>query len=128
MLPATNQIKIVRERAIELLISLYCLADATSHKRSIISTLQTVTQSSHGGNSSDDILVMLQQNAMQVLESYEQILVSETDMEIVQQVEHLTYWFHRHSADQNVRAKALNIKVAIDCIPEYQIFQSADRL
>lgn len=121
--PALLEIREVRERSITYLDNLYAATETPEQKRKIISTLRSATQFSHSGRYGEDVKQMLFGNTVAVLKFYQRIVAAEDDMEIVQHIEHLTYWLHHNRDDADISTEALAVKALIDEKQEYQIFK-----
>ena len=121
--PALPEIREIRERSITYLDNLYAVTETIERKRTIISTLKSATQPSHSGGYGDDVKQMLFDNTVTVLRFYQRIVATEDNMEIIQHIEHLTYWLHHNRDDADISTKALAVKELIDKKPEYQIFK-----
>jgi hypothetical protein len=66
---------------------------------------------------------MISANAQEVLTFFAHI-VKDEDLQIVQKIEHASYWIHYHSPSENVRAEALKVKAVIDTNKEYAIYKT----
>lgn len=121
--PALPEIKEIRRKTIQLLGDMYALAGSTREKRIVTSTLNSATRTSHAGEYGDDVWQMILDNTLCILGIYKQIVASETDMEVIQHIEQMTYWLHHNRDNEAIRKAALEIKDLIDQKQEYQIFK-----
>lgn len=122
-IPASAEIKEIRQKTITFLEELYVISDSSKQKKKILSTLNAATRPSHSGQYGDDVKQMLLSNTLDVLKIYQRIVASESDMETIQHIEHLAYWLHHNRGDDTVSKEALIVKGFIDANPEYQIFK-----
>ncbi len=121
--PAFPKIKEIRTKTIKILKEMYVYAESSKKKLIITSTLRDATRTSHAGKYGDDVGQMILENTMQVLDVYRQIAANETDMEIIQHIEDLSYWLHHNRDNEHIQTAALKVKAVIDQNAEYQIFK-----
>lgn len=129
---AMTEVKVIRRRALEVLENLYIYADSPKQKKSIIGAMRESTltpgQSAYG----DKVFSMILDDTIAVLEFIRRILKDNENLEVVQSIEHETYYMFRRGttkkdvfAEQEgkIQALALAIKDLIDQNEEYQIFK-----
>lgn len=122
-IPAERGVLSARQRSIVLLKKLYGLSETKSQKLSIISTLNTATHAHSTGTVDTAYTDMISANAQDVLAFFAHIVKNE-DLQIVQKLEHDSYWIHYHSRSDHVRAAALEVKAVIDDNVEYGIYKT----
>lgn len=121
-LPASKAVEDVREKTLKILTDFYPLAETPAEKRSIINALQQSTRTPSNTEYSDDFLNLILRNTIRVLKFYKQIIPGE-DLEIIQKIEHDSFWLARRGVQDEVVATALTIKDELDRHAEYQIFK-----
>lgn len=120
--PAMQGIKDIRKQTLTTLEKLYTLADTIEQKKAVIGTMHSATRTPHMGRYGDDVLAMIMQDTATVLQFMKAIVANE-DLQIIQKIEHDAYFFFCRSNDQQVKAKALEVKSILDNHAEYQIFK-----
>lgn len=121
--PADEGVLSSRQRSIALLKKLYGLVETKSQKLSIIRALNTAAQAQSTGPMDKAYADMISANAQEVLAFFAYI-VKDEDLQIVQRLEHDSYWIHYHSPSEHVRAAALEVKAVIDANEEYAIYKT----
>ncbi|RJG13538.1 hypothetical protein D3879_09940 [Pseudomonas cavernicola] len=121
--PADGGVLSVRQRSIALLKKLYGLFETKSQKLSIIRALNAAARTQNMGTVDGAYADMISANAQEVLAFFARI-VKDEDLQIVQKLEHDSYWIHYHSPSENVRSAALEVKTVIDANEEYAIYKT----
>lgn len=121
--PANGDVLSVRQRSIALLKKLYGLFDTRSQKLSIIRALKAAARAQHMGTVDGGYADMISANAQEVL-AFFALIVKDEDLQIVQRLEHDSYWIHYHSTSDHVRSAALEVKAVIDANKEYAIYKT----
>ncbi|WP_162250720.1 hypothetical protein [Pelomonas sp. Root1217] len=121
--PAEGEIPSVRRRSLDLLKRIYGLAETKSQKLAVIRTLNAATRAESRSAVDKDYAEMIATNAQEVLGVFAQIAEREPDLQIVQKIEHDSYWIHYHSPSGEVRSAALAVKAIIDANAEYAIYK-----
>ena len=111
----------IRERTIDLLKRSYPLASDVRQKLHVIAVLTSATRTARV-KLRDEARGMFAQNARVVLELFTRLVAVE-DLQIVQKIEHNSYWIHYHAVRDDVRDSALLVKDAIARNLEYQVFR-----
>jgi hypothetical protein len=119
--PAQAGIPDIRNRSIELLKRIYSLVVDVKKKLHIVAVLTTATRSS-GPTIADESREMFIRDARNVLGFFAQLAVSD-DLEVVQKVEHNSYWIFYHAIHEDIKAFALQVEAEIATNTEYQIFR-----
>lgn len=122
-MPADGGILDVRRRSIALLKKLYSLVETKSQKLSIIRAMNAATRTGGRAVFSKEYARMISANAQEVLAFFAHI-VKDEDLQIVQKLEHDSYWIHYHSPSEDVRTEALKVKAVIDANKEYAIYKT----
>jgi hypothetical protein len=121
--PADKGVAEVRQRSILVLKRLYSLVEPVSQKLSIIRAMNAATRSEGGAAIDKTFAEMIAANAQEVLAFFADI-AKDADLQIVQKLEHDSYWVHFHSSSEEVRFAALNVKSIIDTNGEYAIYKT----
>ena len=121
--PATDEIKNVRSRSLALLFGLYDLSDGVEDKAAIIGAILAVTRLPSQSEYGDDHLAMIAENTLAILDFF-QILLQSEQHQIIQKIEHDTYWIFRRTFSDEVKSKALAIRDVISENSEYEIFKT----
>jgi len=121
--PADASVLAVRQRSIKLLIKLYGLCETKAQKLAVIRALEIATRAQSKIAVDKEYAAMISENAQEVLAFFAYI-VKDEDLQIVQKVEHDSYWIHYRTPSEDVRAAALNVKASIDANEEYTIYKT----
>jgi hypothetical protein len=122
--PAHEGIVDVRKRAIAMVKRLYALVKVKGEKLSVIRAMNSATRGDGRGAVDKEFAEMISANAQEVLRFFADIAKEEEDLQIIQKLEHGAYWIHFHSASQDVRKAALEVKVIIGANAEYSIYKT----
>jgi hypothetical protein len=122
--PATGDIPTVRRRSVDLLKRIYGLSETNNQKLSVIRTLSAAARAENRTAVDKDYADMIAANAQEVLGLFAQIAERKPDLQIVQKIEHDSYWIHYHSPSDAVRSAALAVKAIIDANSEYTIYKT----
>ncbi len=122
--PAAGDIPTVRRRSVELLKRIYGFAEAKREKLAVIGALNAATRSESRAGVDKDYAAMIAANALEVLALFAHIAERESDLQIVQKIEHDSYWTHYRSPSDEVRTAALAVKAIIDANSEYTIYKT----
>lgn len=122
--PAAGEVPTVRRRTIELLKRIYRLSETKRQKLSAIRALNAAARAESRVGVDKDYAEMIATNAQEVLGLFAQIANREPDLQIVQKIEHDSYWIHYHSPSDEVRSAALAVKAIIDSNSEYTIYKT----
>lgn len=122
--PAAGAVPTVRRRSVDLLKRIYSLAETKRQKLSVIRTLNAAARAENRAAVDKDYADMIAASAQEVLALFAQIAEREPDLQIVQKIEHDSYWIHYHSPSDTVRSAALAVKAIIDANSEYTIYKT----
>ncbi len=122
-IPADDEIIDVRRRALALLTTLYGDASSLTDKEAILSAMLTAAYTPHQCECSKAVIDTIANDAIEVLRFYKEI-VPTAPLQIVQKIEHDTFWRHRHATRPDVKQTALEIRDAIAHHEEYTIYKN----
>lgn len=121
--PADPDVANVRARTISQLQRLYRLVDTKAQKLSVIGVMNSAARAEDRASVDNAYGRMIAANAQEVLAFYAAI-VKGADLQIVQKLEHNSYWIQYHAHSDEVRRAALEVKKAIDSEREYEIYKT----
>jgi hypothetical protein len=122
-IPATDEIKGIRLRSINLLKRLYGIATTAAEKMAILNALLESTRTAHQNNYGDDVLEMVSGNTLEILAFFKQLLPGE-DLPVIQKIEHDAFWRFRHAPSNEVKAAALEVRDILAKHDEYSIYKT----
>lgn len=122
--PADEGVVVVRKRSIDLIKRLYALAESKSQKLSVLNAISAAARRDGRGTIDKNFAAMISENSQDVLTFFADIARNEQDLQIVQKIEHASYWIHFHSASEDVQSAALKVKAVIDAKSEYAIYKT----
>lgn len=122
--PAHKDVAAVRTRSIALVKELYRLVETKLQKLSVIRAMSTAARGNSRGVIDKDFAEMISANAQEVLRFFGDVAQEEDDLQIIQKVEHDSYWIHFHTASAEVKAAALEVKTIIDANAEYGVYKT----
>lgn len=120
--PALPAVDEVRLQAIELLKRSYRLVGAITGKLHILSALAGATRTGYGRQQDEKSNAMFVRDAKNVLGFFES-LIDDADLQVVQKIEHHSYWIFVHAIAEEVREAALQVEATITRHSEYQIYR-----
>jgi hypothetical protein len=120
--PASDEVKDVRKRAVELLKKLYGLAGDIQKKISILNSLGSASSTPHTADYGAEIDQMIASDTIVVLSFFES-LVPEEPLQIVQKIEHDAFWDFYNTRNQIVEKACRQIENALERHSEYQIYR-----
>ncbi|MBL6927686.1 MAG: hypothetical protein ISR44_00815 [Rhodospirillales bacterium] len=121
-IPATDEIKDIRRRSLQLLVGLYGMATSTAEKMSVLDAMRVATTTPHQVEYGDDVLDMVYKGALEVLAFFKKI-IPEENLQIVQKVEHDSFWQFRRSSNNDLKAAALDVRDLLANNDEYTIYK-----
>lgn len=123
-MPAEDGVKQIRKKALDELQNLYLLAENIDQKKTVLCTMETATHTPHMGNYGDDVRAMIIEDTITVMRFIRDIVAS-GDMQIMQKIEHDTYWifYHKGTLDETIRKIAFEIRDTLYENKEYQKFR-----
>lgn len=120
--PTIPAVSDVRLQSIQMLVRIYALAATVTRKLRVVSSLTGATRADSRSARSDDSIAMYTRDAGAVLEFFsKRVLVDE--LEVVQKIEHNTYWIFHHAVSKDVEAAAINVRDKIAERKEYHIYR-----
>lgn len=129
---ATNEVKAVRKGAFKILHDLYPLEETPKYKEATINAMREVTRTPSQSAYGDELFSMVLDDTIEFLKFVKTILNKERNLQVVQSIEHDTYYMFRRGTtkkdvfakqEEQIQALALEIKQQIDQNKEYQIFK-----
>lgn len=120
--PAMPAIRDVRLRSIQTLVRIYAFAATLAQKLRVISSLTEATRVDSRSTRNDDTVAMYTRDTCAVLEFFSKP-VAVDELEIVQKIEHNTYWIFYHAISKEIEAAALIVRDKISERQEYQIYR-----
>lgn len=111
----------MRANAIQLAKRMYGLEASVDHRKRVLQTLDSATRR-EGPVSDADTTAMFERDAITVLDFMRDLVATEA-LPLVQSIEHQAYWDYYHGASQAIKAKALEVRDAVDAHAEYQIYK-----
>lgn len=118
-LTASENLKNIRERAIEILRKLFLLSKTIPQKKKILQILKEATQTPHD-NYTKELETLVLGNTNKIIEFYNDV-VKRADHEIVKEIEEQSHWFTKRYPDKLKNIKKLQSFIAQNS--EYNIFK-----
>jgi hypothetical protein len=122
--PATAEVKSVRERAIAFLIRLYEVGPSADKKISVIGALTAATREEDRVPESASIDEMICANAISVLSFFERQASLKISLPVLQALEARAYGVFKRFSNANVVAAAKKVEAAIAKHQEYPIYKT----
>ncbi len=122
--PAHEGVVAARTRGIALVKKLYRLVETKSQRLSVIRAMNAAARGDGRGAADKDFAEMISSNAQEVLRFFGDVAKEEDDLQIIQKLEHYSYWIHFHTVSAEVKAAALEIKSIIDANAEYGVYKT----
>ncbi|MDH0867862.1 hypothetical protein [Mitsuaria sp. GD03876] len=122
--PAHKGVVAVRTRSIALVKKLYRLVETKSQKLSVIRAMNSAARGDSRGAVDKDFAEMISANAQEVLRFFGDVAKEEDDLQIIQKLEHDSYWIYFHTSSTEVKAVALEVKAIIDANAEYGVYKT----
>jgi hypothetical protein len=120
--PALPSISAIRQRSIRLLCRMFGLAATKSEKLRLINTLHSATRTNVHTSLDENASEMIVRDATDVLAFYARLVPTE-DFQIVQKIEHNSYWIFVHAHREEIRTAALSVEKALATHREYHIYR-----
>jgi hypothetical protein len=121
--PVTEEIEVIRTRTMALIYKIYGFAERIDQKRALLGTLFGASSTPSHGKSSDKLIKLINKNTLEMLD-FLKLIVEKQEMEIVQKIEHDTYWLHYHAIFKETKSKALEVRDLIESNEEYAIYKN----
>ena len=120
--PATQSVSKVRLQSIDQLIRTYNLVATVDRKLAVIRALASATRTETRVALRDETSAMFVRDAENVLDFFAQ-LVETDELQVVQKIEHTTYWIFVHAISDSVKDAALNVRDKISQRAEYRFYR-----
>lgn len=121
-IPSNNDVKDLRQRTLDILKRIYILNDDIPWKKNILSIFQDAAYLYSKSEISKDTLNLVAENTLEVLSFYKSLIHTE-NLQIVQKIEHDSYWQYYHAMNDEVASMALEIEQEFIKHEEYQIYR-----
>jgi hypothetical protein len=123
LIPDTQDVRALRQRSINILYRMYALhVNDSDWKKQVIQVFNEATRAVSGTVSNEGTTAMVAENTLEVLHFYISILSAES-LEIVQKLEHDSFWLYYHASNEEIETLALEIEKLIAKQKEYQIYR-----
>lgn len=119
--PAKGGVAEMRAAAIALLKRMYQLSQDVHYRKRVLATLGAATRRERP-SSDADTAAMFDRDALDVL-NFLRDQVAHEELQLIQVIEHDTYWNYYHAASTQVAEAALEVRYAIDKRPDYLIYK-----
>jgi hypothetical protein len=120
--PASTSVSEVRRGSIDLLKRVYLAAPETRERLSVLSVLADATRLDIRSSRSEESRAMFTRDALTVLGFFQQ-LIDQADLEVVQKIEHYSYWIFVHAISPEIATAARAIETRLAACNEYQIYR-----
>ncbi len=120
--PASPSVSEVRRGSIDLLKRLYLAAHEAHERLSVLSVLAHATRLDIRSSRSEESRAMFARDTLTVL-GFLQEFVAQADLEVVQKIEHYSYWIFIHAISPEIAAAARAIETRLATYEEYQIYR-----
>lgn len=121
--PAAPMLADIRERCLKLLAVLYKEADSTVEEIAVINCINSATRAENRVAVDPAYGEMIDASSLAALAMYKDFVKS-ADFQVIEKIEHHSYWIHYHSPSERVRSAALEVKEAIDESSEYIVYKT----
>jgi hypothetical protein len=120
--PPIPSVSDVRLQSIDELIRIYDLVTAVDRKLAVISALTAVTRTESRVALRDEANAMFVRDTEKVLAFFAQV-VEKDELQVVQKVEHNTYWIFVHAISDAIKDAALRVRDKISERKEYEFYR-----
>ncbi len=122
---ADDGMKKIRQNTLKIIKELYSLADNVEQQKSVLNAMNSATRTPHSSKLRDDVLAMIIADTVAVLEFMRDIVNSDSDMQVLQKIEHDTYWllYHKGELSADIKRLSLEIRDLLYNNAEYKIFR-----
>lgn len=121
-IPATEEIKKLRQDTVSSLIQMYQITNKLEHKKELLNVMNSACRVWSRVQVSDDTRLIVENNTIEMLQYWSTLIKSES-LELVQIIENDSYWNYYHAISDFVKQAALSVKTSIDSNEEYQIYR-----
>jgi hypothetical protein len=121
-IPATEQIEHLRNDTVICLINMYKHINKLKYKKELLDVMNSACRIWSRAEVSEEAKLIVERNSVDVLQFWSSIITHEP-LELVQKLEHDTYWNYYHTASQQVRDAALLLETTLKTHDEYQIYR-----
>lgn len=120
--PTGSELARIRESAIGILLKVYSLTDRVDTKMSIVAALASAASTRGIGRAKEGLLETIERDAIRVLDYFWHLVLHE-DFQILQKIEHHSYWIFFHAITPKVASAARKIESELNKNAEYVIYR-----
>jgi hypothetical protein len=120
--PAISSVSEVRLQSIDQLMNIYRLVLTIDQKLRVVGLLTNATRTETRTPRSDEASAMFVRDTQKVLAFFAE-LAENDELQLVQKIEHNSYWIFVHAIAEEVRIAALRVYEKISERAEYQIYR-----
>ena len=120
--PASSSVSEVRRGSIDLLKRLYLAAPEAHERLSVLSAIADATRLDTRSSRSEESRAMFTRDTLTVLGFFQE-LVDHVELEVVQKIEHYSYWIFVHAISPEIATAARAIEGRLGAHGEYQIYR-----
>jgi hypothetical protein len=121
-IPASDEIEKLRNDTVCSLIQIYQTTAKLEHKKELLNVMNNARRVCSRAQISEASKLMVENDTITVLQFWASIVKSEL-MELVQKIEHYSYWTYFHAGSEVVKSAALNVEEALENNEEYVIYR-----
>lgn len=121
-IPATEQVKDLRNDTVSCLVSMYKHTDDIENKKELLVLMNSACRIWSRTKISEESKLIVEKNSIDILQFWSSIIKNEP-LELIQKLEHDTYWNYYHATSQPVRNAALSLEGTLNTLEEYQIYR-----
>lgn len=121
-IPPLESIQDIRRRSLSRLQDLYQAASTPQEKRSVLSAMLSATRTPTQEDIADDLREIISSNTVLVLHFFKSLLPHEK-LQLVQKIEHDSFWLFYHAPTEEVKSAALEIRDILELDQEYKIYK-----
>jgi hypothetical protein len=120
--PATQSTSEVRRESINLLKRLYLAVHDPKERLSVLAVLADATRLDIRSSRAEETRAMFTRDTLTVL-GFFQDLIEHADLEVVQKIEHYSYWIFVHAITAEIATAARTIEARLAAYEEYQVYR-----
>lgn len=121
-IPASEKIEKLRTETVSLLMSMYKNTTKLENKKKLLNVMNSASRVWSRVELADEAKLIVEKNTIDILEFFSSLVAVEP-LELVQKIEHDSYWNYYHTSSQLIKEAALNVETAIRSNNEYQIYR-----
>jgi len=121
-IPPSELVQDIRRRSLVRLQDLYRVVSTTQEKRSALNAMLAATRLPSQAEATDELRKIISANTVFVLQFFKSLLPHEK-LQLVQKIEHDSFWLFYHAPSEEVKARALEIRDILALDQEYKIYK-----